>query len=76
MGHMRLSIRVAMSTSHWRRVALMAALAYGSLAVGSVAYLIQDLSSPYSRIYRPSSDPPEQVLGYMTGGQETVGTQR
>jgi hypothetical protein len=54
----------------------IAALAYGSLAVGSAAYLILDLSSPYSGIYRPSSAPLEQVLGYMTAGQGTVGAQR
>ncbi|HZZ23076.1 MAG TPA: hypothetical protein VFE60_11105 [Roseiarcus sp.] len=41
------------------------ALAVGVLAVASAAYLILDLSSPYSGIFRPSSAPLEQVLAVM-----------
>jgi len=42
-----------------------AALAGGALAIASAAYLILDLSSPYSGIFRPSSAPLEQVLAIM-----------
>ncbi len=41
------------------------AVALGALAVASAAYLILDLSSPYSGIFRPSSAPLEQVLAVM-----------
>jgi hypothetical protein len=41
------------------------AAAIGSVAVASATYLILDLSSPYSGIFRPSSAPLEQVLAVM-----------
>jgi len=41
------------------------AVAVGALAVASAAYLISDLSSPYSGIFRASSAPLEQVLAVM-----------
>ena len=37
----------------------------GALAIASAAYLILDLSSPYSGLFRPSSAPLEQVLAIM-----------
>ncbi len=37
----------------------------GALAIASAAYLILDLSSPYSGLFRPSSEPLEQVLAVM-----------
>ena len=37
----------------------------GALAIASAAYLILDLSSPYSGLFRPSSAPLEQVLAVM-----------
>src|SRR5208282_2676753 len=40
-------------------------LATGALAVASAAYLILDLSGPYSGIFRASSAPLEQVLAVM-----------
>jgi hypothetical protein len=40
-------------------------VAVGALAVASAAYLIFDLSSPYSGLYRASSEPLEQVLAVM-----------
>src|SRR5208282_3759696 len=45
--------------------AFFLALAVGVLAVASAAYLILDLSSPYSGIFRASSAPLEQVLAVM-----------
>ena len=42
-----------------------AAMALGALAVASAAYLILDLSSPYSGLFRVSSEPLEQVLAVM-----------
>ena len=51
-------------------------LAFGALAVASVAYLILDLSSPYSGIFRTSPAPLEQVLDYMGQGQGAVGAHR
>ncbi|MGA9848238.1 MAG: hypothetical protein WBQ45_11435 [Roseiarcus sp.] len=42
-----------------------AAVAVGALAVASAAYLILDLSGPYSGIFRASSAPLEQVLAVM-----------
>jgi hypothetical protein len=54
----------------------VAALAFGSIAVASAAYLILDLSSPYSGYFRTSPAPLEQVLGYMARNQGTVGGQR
>ncbi len=41
------------------------AVAVGALAIGSAAYLILDLTSPYSGIFRASSAPLEQVLAVM-----------
>jgi hypothetical protein len=41
------------------------AAAVGAVAVASAAYLILDLSSPYSGIFRASSAPLEQVLAVM-----------
>jgi len=41
------------------------AVAAGALAVASAAYLILDLSSPYSGIFRASSAPLEQVLAVI-----------
>src|SRR5271157_3566197 len=41
------------------------AVAFGAVAVASAAYLILDLSSPYSGIFRASSEPLEQVLAVM-----------
>ena len=38
----------------------------GALAIASAAYLILDLSSPYSGLFRPSPAPFEQVMG-VTG---------
>lgn len=51
------------------------ALTFGSIAVASAAYLILDLSSPYSGVFRVSPAPLEQVLEYMQD-QGTVGGQR
>jgi hypothetical protein len=44
------------------------AVAVGALAVASAAYLILDLSSPYSGIFRASPAPLEQVLAAMSKG--------
>jgi hypothetical protein len=41
------------------------AVAFGAVAIASAAYLILDLSSPYSGIFRASSTPLEQVLAVM-----------
>ena len=54
----------------------IAALTFGSIAVASAAYLILDLSSPYSGVFRASPAPLEQVLEYMAQDQGTVGGQR
>ena len=54
----------------------IAALTFGSIAVASAAYLILDLSSPYAGYFRASPGPLEQVLGYMSRDQGTVGGQR
>jgi hypothetical protein len=51
-------------------------LVLGALAVASAVYLILDLSSPYSGIFRASSAPLDQVLAYMGQGQGAVGGQR
>jgi hypothetical protein len=51
-------------------------LALGALAVASALYMIEDLSSPYSGLFRASSAPLEQVLAYMGQGQGAVGGQR
>jgi len=52
------------------------ALLFGALAVASAIYLILDLSSPYSGIFRASPAPLEQVLSYMGQGQGAVGGSR
>ncbi len=52
------------------------ALLCGSLAVATAVYLILDLSSPYSGIFRVSPAPLEQVLSYMGQGQGAVGGSR
>jgi hypothetical protein len=52
------------------------ALAFAALAVASALYLILDLSSPYSGLFRASSAPLDQVLAYMGQGQGAVGGQR
>jgi hypothetical protein len=44
-------------------------LGFGALAVASAGYLIIDLSSPYSGIFRASPAPLEQILAYMGQGQ-------
>ena len=41
------------------------ALVFGALAVASAIYLILDLSSPYSGLFRTSPAPLQQVLGQM-----------
>ncbi len=46
-------------------VVSFAAVAVGAVAVGSAAYLILDLSDPYSGLFRASSAPLEQVLAVM-----------
>jgi hypothetical protein len=52
------------------------ALLFGALAVASAIYLILDLSSPYSGVFRASPAPLEQVLGYMGHDQGAVGGSR
>jgi hypothetical protein len=52
------------------------ALAFGALAAASAIYLILDLSSPYSGLFRPSPAPLEQVLAQMGRGQGAVGGSR
>jgi Protein of unknown function (DUF4239) len=49
------------------------ALFFGAFAVATGIYMILDLSSPYSGIFRASPAPLEQVLAYMSKGQGTVG---
>jgi hypothetical protein len=60
------------------RITLMSvlALAFGAFAVASAVYVILDLSSPYSGIFRASPAPLEKVLTYMSRGQGSVGGQR
>jgi hypothetical protein len=52
------------------------ALLFGAIAVASGVYLILDLSSPYSGVFRASPAPLEQVLAFMSRGQGTVGGSR
>ncbi len=52
------------------------ALAFGALAVASAIYLILDLSSPYSGLFRASPAPLQQVLAQMSLGQGAVGGSR
>jgi hypothetical protein len=51
-------------------------LAFGSLAVASAVYVILDLSSPYSGVFRASPAPLEQVLAYMSQERGAVGATR
>ena len=51
------------------------ALVFGALAVASAIYLILDLSSPYSGLFRTSPAPLQQVLAQMGQGQGAVGEQ-
>jgi hypothetical protein len=52
------------------------ALAFGAFAIASAVYVILDLSSPYSGIFRASPAPLEQVLAYMTEERGAVGAAR
>ena len=52
------------------------ALVFGALAVASAMYLILDLSSPYSGLFRASPAPLQQVLAQMGQGQGAVGGAR
>jgi len=52
------------------------ALVFGALAAASAVYLILDLSSPYSGLFRPSPAPLEQVLAQIGRGQGAVGGSR
>jgi hypothetical protein len=52
------------------------ALVFGALAVASAIYLILDLSSPYSGLFRASPAPLQQVLAQMSQGQGAVGGSR
>jgi hypothetical protein len=52
------------------------ALFFGALAVATGVYLILDLSSPYSGVFRASPAPLEQVLAYMGQGQGAIGGSR
>jgi hypothetical protein len=52
------------------------ALLFGALAVATGDYLILDLNSPYSGLFRASSAPLDQVLAYMDKGQGAFGGSR
>src|SRR3984885_1342928 len=52
------------------------ALVFGALAVASAIYLLLDLSSPYSGLFRTSPGPLQQVLAQMSEGQGAVGGSR
>ena len=52
------------------------ALVFGALAVASAIYLILDLSSPYSGLFRTSPAPLQQVLAQMSQGRGAVGGSR
>ena len=54
----------------------LVALCLGAFAVGSAAWLIIDLSSPYAGAFRASPAPFQQVLAYMGHGQGAVGASR
>ena len=41
------------------------AVLIGAIAVSTSVYMILDLSSPYSGVFRPSAAPLEQVLAVM-----------
>ena len=51
-------------------------LAFGAFAVASAVYVILDLSSPYSGVFRASPAPLEQVLAYMSQERGAVGATR
>ena len=48
----------------------------GALAIASAVYVILDLSSPYSGVFRASPAPLEQVLDYMGQERGAVGAAR
>lgn len=50
--------------------------ALGSLAIASAVYVIMDLSSPYSGLFRASPAPLERVLSAMGADEGRVGGQR
>jgi hypothetical protein len=50
--------------------------AFGALAIASAIYVILDLSSPYSGLFRASPAPLERVLAQMGRDQGRVGGQR
>ena len=52
------------------------ALAFGAVAIASAVYVILDLSSPYSGIFRASPAPLQQVLAYMNQERGAVGAAR
>ena len=52
------------------------ALAFGAVAIASAVYVILDLSSPYSGIFRASPAPLEQVLAYIDQERGAVGASR
>jgi hypothetical protein len=52
------------------------ALAFGAVAIASAVYVILDLSSPYSGVFRASPAPLEQVLAYMSQERGAVGASR
>jgi len=54
----------------------LVALAVGSVTVGSAAWLIVDLSRPYSGVFHASPAPLEQTLAYVSRGQGAVGASR
>ena len=51
-------------------------LAFGAFAITSAVYVILDLSSPYSGIFRASPAPLQQVLAYMNQERGAVGAAR
>ncbi len=50
--------------------------ALGSVAIATAIYVILDLSSPYSGLFRSSPAPLERVLAQMSQDQGQVGGQR
>jgi hypothetical protein len=54
----------------------VAALACGAVAVASAIYLILDLSSPYSSLFRASPAPLQLALSQMGAGQGAIGGSR
>jgi hypothetical protein len=51
-------------------------LAFGAFAITSAVYVILDLSSPYSGIFRASPAPLQQVLAYINQERGAVGAAR